>query len=77
MIDPYILGLPFKFITIQIILYLYKNNLKMNLKRGVYGSITAIKSKETRWKTCSCQHCYKKVKKQGGKNAVSSIGQSI
>ena len=35
---------------------MHMNNLKvMNLK-GEYGSTIAIKSKETRWKSCNCQH---------------------
>ena len=44
------------YIYIYIYIYIYKNNLKiMILKRGVgIDRITAIKSKETRWKTCTC-----------------------
>ena len=37
-------------------IYIISYNLKiMNLKRGV-GINLAIKSKETRWKLCTCQH---------------------
>ena len=51
-----VLALGCSFFTPGAFWFRYKNDLKiMNLKRE-QGLTTALKSKKTRWKSCTCQH---------------------